>query len=228
MLEILTTDEFAVWFDALQDGEAEEVATALETIEKLGPDRPAPGSSEWLLWYQHRDAPEFVVADDWTSFQDSTKEAILRLGSPAFARILSSLPRDDAGRVMRAIDTIKMASAVRRRGLAMLVAGAVARQGRSVHADASLRKAYQTVASATGFSMGELPAHSSSLRELAVLSPSARLRILYGVDRRRDIALAVLGERLDHDFYGDSVRRAERLWQQFLQSNTEAREPASR
>src|SRR6188508_2847788 len=122
MLEIRTTDEFAAWFDALDDGAAEDVATALELVEKLGPERVAPGSSEWLLWYEHPDAPELVVLDDWAEFRDVAKEMVEQLESPAFAHKLRVLPREDARRVMLAIETVKMASSARRRGLAMLVA----------------------------------------------------------------------------------------------------------
>ncbi|HMI86265.1 MAG TPA: hypothetical protein VK550_19360 [Polyangiaceae bacterium] len=228
MLEILTTDEFAAWFDALEDGAAEDVAAALETVEQLGPARPAPGSSEWLLWYEHRDAPEYVALDDWTAFHDATKEVTAHLQSPEFAKKLDRLPRDEAGRVMVALDALKMASAVGRRGLAMLVAGAAARVGRPDDAYAALRQAYQAVATATGVALGDLPVHSSALRELRVRSPASRFRILYGVDLRRDVGLAIVGEPLHRSFYGDSVRRAERVWRQFLQSNTEAHERAPR
>lgn len=227
MLEVLTTDEFAAWFDALEDGPAEDVATALEMIEKLGPLRPVPGSSEWLLWYQHRGAPEFVTVDDWAEFRDSAKEAVARLEQPGFAAKLRALPKEDAGRVMVAIDALRMASAVRRRGLAMLVAEVAARAGQPADPYAVLRQAYQTVAAATGLTAGDLPVHSSALRELLVSSPASRSRILYGVDLRHSVALVVAGERLDRSFYGDTVRRAERVWQQFLQSNTEARDPAA-
>ena len=72
------------------------------------------------------------------------------------------------------------------------------------------------MAMAAGLALGDLPVHSLALRELTVCSPaSSRWRILYGVDLRRNVALTVLGEPLDRSFYGDSVRRAELLWQQF-------------
>jgi hypothetical protein len=64
VLQILTTNEFATWFGALEDDAlAEEVGTALEVIEQLGPGRPAPGSSESLLWYEHPIATGFDVDD---------------------------------------------------------------------------------------------------------------------------------------------------------------------
>jgi hypothetical protein len=36
----------------------------------------------------------------------------------------------------------------------------------------------------------------------------------------------VLGEPLDRCFYGDSVRRAERTWQEFLNGELRATQPA--
>jgi hypothetical protein len=227
MLEMRTTDEFAAWFDALPDGPAEDVATALELVEKLGPERIAPGSSEWLLWYEHPEAPELVVLDDWADFRDEAKEMVEKLESPAFAQKLRVLPGEDARRVMLAVETIKMASSARRRGLAMVVAEIAKRRG-GLDAFATMREAYQTVAAATGLAVGQGAVHSSALRELTVRSPASRLRILYGVDVSRAVALVVIGEPLDRSFYGDSVRRAERVWQQFLRSNIETRDPARR
>jgi len=60
MLEPLTTDEFAQWFGGLDDQAAEDVATALEIVERLGPDEAAPGSRESLLWYEHPSVSRFV------------------------------------------------------------------------------------------------------------------------------------------------------------------------
>jgi hypothetical protein len=234
MFEVRTTDEFAAWFAALEDDPAEDIATALTTIEKLGPLNAAPGSSEWLLWYDHPEAPQFVVSDDWTSFHDAAKEVVSHIEAPAFAQKLSALPREQAGQLFLAIERLRTATAVGRRGLAMMVASAAARAGRAVDPYATLRRAYQVVGAASGLAMSDLPLNSSALRELTVpLSPAdlrgadfSRYRILYGVDLRREVALVVLGERLDRNFYGDTVRRAERVWQQFLQSNAEARDPA--
>ena len=234
MFEMRTTDEFAAWFAALEDGPAEDVATALTTIEELGPVKAAPGSSEWLLWYDHLGAPDFVVSDEWTAFHDAAKAVVSHIEAPAFAQKLYALPRERAGRILLAIERLKTATAVGRRGLAMMVAGAAARAGQPVDPYATLRRAYQLVAATSGLEVSDLPLNSSALRELTILSSAAdsrregpsRHRILYGVDLRREVALVVLGERLDRSFYGDSVRRAERVWQQFLQSNVEARDPA--
>jgi hypothetical protein len=226
MLEIVTTDEFANWFAALDDRAAEDVAAALEMVEKLGPHKTALDSSEWLLWYEEPDAPEIVLADDWAEFHDAAKELVARLESPRFAAKLRRLPAEDAGRVMVALDVLGMASAARRRGLAMVAARAW--RGRSADDPyAALRRAYRTVVAAAGLASDDFTEHSTALRELTLRSPASRLRLLYGVDVQRQLALVVLGERLERRFYGDSVRRAERVWQQFLQQKkAEAGNPA--
>ena len=66
----------------------------------------------------------------------------------------------------------------------------------------------------------------SALRELSRRRPGPGFRVLYGVNAERETALFVLGERLDRSFYGDSVRRAERMWKQFLEGTLRAIEPA--
>jgi len=43
---------------------------------------------------------------------------------------------------------------------------------------------------------------------------------------KRETALFVLGEWLDRSFYGDSVRRAEQMWKQFLDGQLHATGPA--
>jgi len=50
--------------------------------------------------------------------------------------------------------------------------------------------------------------------------------LLYGVDVKGEKALFALGEWLDRSFYGDSVRRAERMWRAFLDGHLRTVEPA--
>jgi hypothetical protein len=226
MLEVLTTDEFAGWFAALDDRAAEDVAMALEMVERTGP-KAAPGSSEWLLWYEHPEAPEIVLIDDWAAFHESAKHMVAHLESPGFAAKLRALPTDEAGRVMVALDVLRMASGARRRGLAMVAASAWS-GGSTGDPYAALRRAYHAVAAASGLTIGDLPVDASALREITLRTPAGRLRLLYGVDTRRAVALVVLGERLDRAFYGDSVRRAERVWRQFLQKQAETGPASSR
>ena len=55
--------------------------------------------------------------------------------------------------------------------------------------------------------------------------PAPAFRLLYGVDVERKTALIVLGEWLDRSFYGDSVRRAELMWKQYLEGRLTAAQP---
>ena len=122
MLEIRTTDEFAALVRRARRGPAEDVAAALEMVEKLGPVKAAPDSSEWLLWYEHLEAPEFVMVDDWAEFHDSAKEVVARLESPGFAAKLCALPARRGGPPDGRHRRAQEASAARRRGLAMVAA----------------------------------------------------------------------------------------------------------
>jgi hypothetical protein len=74
----------------------------------------------------------------------------------------------------------------------------------------------------------DVPAHSPALREILLRAPPPGFRLLYGVDSRKNRALVVLGEALDRSFYGDSVRRAERLWQEFLNGELSAQPAKAR
>ena len=85
-------------------------------------------------------------------------------------------------------------------------------QPQTQNACAELRRIYFDVLAAAGFELTDLPAHSLALRELSRRLPAPGFRLLYGVDAERERSLFVLGERLDRSYYGDSVRRAERLW----------------
>jgi len=124
---------------------------------------------------------------------------------------------DDAT-VATAINKIKSFSGARRRGLAT--------RGPQGGLLAEIRQWYRAALEAVGLDPVRFPVHSSALRELDLRARDPGVRLLYGVDTEREIAVVVLGERLDRNFYGDSVRLAERLWKQFLQGNLRARERA--
>ena len=71
-----------------------------------------------------------------------------------------------------------------------------------------------------------MPQHSSALREISLRATPPGLRLLYGIDEPKNRGLVVLGEWLDRSFYGDSVRRAEALWGQFLEGHPVSTQPA--
>lgn len=224
VLELLVSDEFAGWFAGLDQATAEDVATALEIIERLGPRQPAPGSSEWLLWYEHRLAPEYsLVMSQWAVFRDEVRAMIEHLESPRFATRLRGLGPHDAATVATAMKKIKSFSGAGRRVLATGTSPPAGHGGLL----AEIRQWYRAALEAVGLEPVPLPVHSSALRELDLRARAPGVRLLYGVDTERDVAVVVLGEWLDHDFYGDSVRLAERLWRQFLQGHLPARERAA-
>src|ERR1700730_10695901 len=124
MLELLTTDPFAEWFSALDDAAAEEVAATLEVIVQLGTRTEAPGSSEWLLWYEHPSVsalgkfwplPHLSPAllkfvEDWSIFVGYVKRDVKHLESPEFVARLGRLDPRDAAAVADAVDRIRRAS----------------------------------------------------------------------------------------------------------------------
>jgi len=233
MLQVMTTEEFARWFASLDDACAEDVAAALDVIEQLGPDRAAPGSRESLLWYEHPSVARFDEANPiayaleaWGEFRDYARQLLAKLESPRFVSRLERLPPAQAAAALQAVQRIKGATDPRSFWTRMLHAPrARARDADVTDARATLRSAYFAALEAAGFQATDVPAHSRALRELARREPAPAFRVLYGVDVGRETALFVLGERLGRSFYGDSVRRAEATWSQFLAGDLRSTQP---
>jgi len=233
MLQVMTTEEFARWFAALDDAFAEDVAAALDVIEQLGPDRAAPGSRESLLWYEHPSVAQFDAANPiahaleaWGEFRDHARQLLARLESPRFVARLERLPQAQAAAALQAVRRIKGATDPRALWTQMLHAPRSGKRDAAViDARAALRSAYFAALEAAGFQATDVPAHSRALRELARREPAPAFRVLYGVDVGRETALFVQGERLDRTFYGDSVRRAEATWTQFLAGDLRSMQP---
>src|SRR6185295_10174801 len=230
----LTTDEFAEWFAALDDAAAEDVATALEVVERLGHERAAPGSSELLLWYEHPSMSRFedegslaCELDGWAAFRGYTGRVLKALEAPRFVSRLSRLPSNEADAVLAAIKRIKSTFDPRARWTLKLADGSrSSSRTPPEEACAEVRRMYLAALEAAGFAAVDVPAHTLALREMSRRLPAPGFRVLYGVSAERDAALFVLGERLDRSFYGDSVRRAESIWKQFLEGTLRATEPA--
>jgi hypothetical protein len=235
MLELLTSEQFATWFAALEDGAAEDVATALEVIGALGPERAPPGSRESLLWYEHASVAEFGIdtafawdLEAWGAFRDYAQRVLARLEAPRFTSRLTRLDETRAARVLKCIRRIRHAADPRRRW-ALKLSGDPAAAAATVRPEntcAEVRRLYFEALEAAGFAVTDVPAHSSALREFSRRSPAPAFHLLYGVDTERETALIALGEWLDRSYYGDSVQRAERLWSSFLNGKLNALEPA--
>jgi hypothetical protein len=232
MLRVVTTDEFARWFGALDDAFAEDVAAAVDVIEQLGPERAAPGSRESLLWYEHplmarveETNPLAWELEAWGALRDYARRLLVKLESPRFVSRLERLPAAQAAAALRAVRRIRDAADPRMRW-ALKLHGP--RPGTPAPPDdicAELRRAYFAAIEAAGFFVTDVPAHSLALREVSRRVPAPAFRLLYGVNAEQETALLVLGERLDRAFYGDSVRLAENTWARFLDGELPAPRP---
>jgi hypothetical protein len=250
MLKLRTSEEFAGWYAALDQRTAEDVAATLEVIVQLAPEREAPGSSEWLTWYedpsvrdlvppyQRLGAPvdETVVrfVHQWGEFNGYARRAIKHLESPAFVARLRQLDEASAATVAIAIGRLR--SATKKRMLAVsdnyrklsrfASHPATPRQEAALFALADveeIREAYFSALAAAGFDVADVPVRSPALREIGLRTPPPGIRLLYGVDPAGGRGLVVLGERFDRSFYGDAVRLAEQKWRAFLEAEGQER-----
>lgn len=253
MLTLRTSEEFAQWFAALDRTTAEDVASTLEVIVQLGPERDAPGSSEWLTWYEHASVSQGlgglalyehplaslnpVVARfvrEWGEFSGYARRAIKHLESPAFVARLEHL--DDGGVAAVASAVARIRRATTRRLLAIsdsyrklrqwAMRPLTPREESALLALADVqevRDAYLGALAAAGFDVVDMPAASPALREITLRTPPPGIRLLYGIDPAKGRGLVVLGERFDRSFYGHSVRIAEQRWREFLLAEAEQR-----
>lgn len=216
MLSVLTTEEFDAWFQALDDAAAEEVATGIELIEALGPERAPPASSDLLLWYACPSGIESIDAGcdaPALRFLREVRGLLAHLASEPVQTRLRDVSDREARRVASAIEQI--GTRIRWR------------DARSVEAARSdVRSRYRAVLAAAGLAEPRARPPREGLRQIDFLRRKPGLRVLYGVDNLAGRALLILGERLDQRAYGPSVRKALALWRSFLERAELAIEPA--
>ena len=233
MLQLLTTDEFAEWFAKLEDTAAEDVATAIDVVEQLGPEQAPKESSESLLWYEHPSLVGKMLGGDafvkeldaWGAFHEYAFKVIQKLESARFVSRLGRLGSKEAEEVLECLRQIKAVADPRTRWTLKSVTRPVTLRAKAADRRAEIRRLYFAALDAAGFKVEDVPAHSRALRELSRRDANAPFRLLYGVDAEHEIALFVLGEGLDRSFYGDSVRRAEKMWRLFLEGTLPAARP---
>jgi hypothetical protein len=166
-------------------------------------------------------------------FREYAWKVVGQLESRRFAARLASLPAEQAARVLELVKDLKRAADLRfrfvlQRPIAITWRG-VGDPPPRVSLDAGcaeVRRLYLAALEAAGFEALDVPAHSLALRELTRREPGPPFRLLYGVDAERNRALIALGEWLDRSYYGDSVRRAEQSWKEFLSDALAAAQPA--
>lgn len=190
------------------------------------PGANTPGSRDALLWYEHSSVANFTFTsalawelEDWGAFRAYAQRVLAKLDSPRFVARVARLPALEASRVLKAVLRVRQLADPGARW-ALHLAAATAREstlGRPEEASAELRRLYFDALEAAGFALTDPAAPARVLYELARRAPGPAYRLLYGVDAERNVALVLLGERLDRSYYGDSVRRAEREWHEFLE-----------
>lgn len=210
MLELFSTDEFTEWFGGLGDADAEEVASALELVEKLGPGTAAPASRESLLWYQCLPGEQTRFSEELLDF---TLGVMRLLGHLESQPVRSKLEQLSAERSARASHVLACAHA-RIRGVRAMARLAMPHEAeRALH---EVQRDCGEVLALIGAPAPPAAAHSRALRELNLRARQPGMRILYGVDVPRARALLVLGEHLVRNAYGPAVRRALAVWQRYL------------
>lgn len=215
MFTLLTTEDFSAWYGALGDEDAEEVATGLELLSELLPDREPPGSRELLLWFQSSSGNPQLDArfdDDFFAFARRVQQLVQHLSSEPVQR---KLRETDAERASAAIESIVKQARLQR----MLHRQA----GRRADALREVERQYRAILDSIGIPEPPPPKNpGSSLRELNLRAREPHIRVLYGIDAANERALLVLGEHLDRTAYGPSVRRALGLWREFLSDSKPA------
>lgn len=207
MLTLLTTEEFAAWFRNLADAAAEEVATALELIELMGPDASPPNSSELLLWYESASGAPRIDAfyrADFMPVLERMRQIMQHLESEEVRERLATVPFE---RAQRASEALRQVRGRLRPALHLMHRG----EGSVRELEAS----YRNVLDALGLREAAPRPAGPALRELCLRKREPGMRIMYGVDVPTKRALVVWGEHLDRNAYGPSVRRALALWQEF-------------
>lgn len=218
MLQLLATDEFADWFHALGDSDAEDVAIALEVLGSVSVEQADSSSSDLLLWYRASPADSpgsrgnraLAVSDTYHRAAARIFRMITHLDSQPVQARLAQVPADQQVLVRCAIS--KMKSLTRDRRLAAMMV----RESESERVVAEVEANYRAVLDACDLLEPESLLQTTPLRQLQLNDRPPGLRILYGVNAAKETALLVLGEHLDRRAYGSSVRRALSEWKRFL------------
>ena len=96
---------------------------------------------------------------------------------------------------------------------------------RSLAPEDAVQAALLELLSCVGLRLEDVADRSSGLRELTLAELRPPHRRLYAIDAPRRRILAILGEALDHAYYGDSVKLAERRWREYCRKLQVARAP---
>jgi len=133
MFEVTVTDEFARWFESLDEPAAIQVASALEVVEAKGNALGIDRASNLLLFYDgtFRDDPGGSLANFAQRFHElllHQREAVRCLESSAVSNRLAQLDEATAARALRAVAGVSSAVAAARALLTLQFANPVQRK----------------------------------------------------------------------------------------------------
>jgi hypothetical protein len=230
MLQVVPEPEFSAWYEALPEPLAEEVATAIDLAASfggaLGPER----LSRLLLWFDGSGSSDWGIAgkllqstperplEHVRSYLMWHQEVLLCLESLPFRERLEQLEPEPAARALRLVERLKRKlHAARLSGSWSPWQGSPSRVIRApLGSTNDVRGAFQDLLQLMGLDARAVLGSTSGLRELCIDNVRPQLRVLFGLDFPAKRLLAILGEPLDRRYYGDSVRRAEQRWQEYL------------
>lgn len=229
MYEVVVSDEFARWFEALADEEAESVAALLGVVGELGPGLGPELARSALLWFDGCHGREPFWQQEWQSSVESLaafdawRLAALRcLESKAFSRLLVALDGEGAAAVLHTVERLRHRLRVARWAFGSVLRPSL--RGRVALA-AELREAFAHLLARVGLEPSAVHESSGGLREvtLAELAPAAR--VIYGLDTTARRVIALAADRLDHAYHGDCVRLAEARYREYLAGRSEGARP---
>jgi hypothetical protein len=107
----------------------------------------------------------------------------------------------------------------------LLRLGASKRSGKIREIHDAIREPFLRVLALVGIEPRSIERSDAGLRELTITSTSPKLRVLFGLDPAHRRIVAMLGESLTRNYYGDSVRRAEARWAAYCSQQESAHSP---
>lgn len=233
MFEISVTGEFERWYQALDSESAERVAAELNVLERLGPELDGVRASRLLLWFDGSPPQHGPPAQAWLVQRANTRvsqvlraqhEALRCLETPNFQACFLQLEPRLAARAQESMGRLRASVRAATLSLVLSQSERAWSEPRLV-SDEAVQAALLELLSCVGLRLEDVADRSSGLRELTLEELRTPHRLLYAIDAPRRRILAILGEALDHAYYGDSVRLAERRWREYCRKLQVARAP---
>jgi hypothetical protein len=230
MHDSIVTEEFARFFESLDEADAEEVASALDVLVEAGGALGPGRVSRLLLWFDGTRAPGAPAVETELAVEalsrvstglDFRQDVLRCLESEAFSARLARLDSPTAARALALVERIRFLIQGTRTYVVLARGGAA--EGGS---HARLERDFSELLSLAGLDPSTPPGSEPGVWELGVKTPSGPVRLLYGVDEPRRRVVVLLGERLDRAYYGDSVRFAERRYRRYRREAAQSTERA--